>query len=82
VRAASTCDECSGGGVAALPARRAARFFRVDAEAWPLRGGFNATPARRAFDSPIAIACFADRAPCLPSAHVLDLFANELSCLS
>ena len=25
------------------------------------------TPARRAFDSPIAIACFVERAPCLPS---------------
>jgi hypothetical protein len=25
------------------------------------------TPARRAFESPIAIACFADAAPCLPS---------------
>jgi hypothetical protein len=25
------------------------------------------TPARRAFESPIAIACFVDRAPCLPS---------------
>ncbi|QWT21876.1 hypothetical protein KPL74_07685 [Bacillus sp. NP157] len=29
--------------------------------------GFAFTPARRALDSPIAIACFADRAPCLPS---------------
>jgi hypothetical protein len=25
------------------------------------------TPARRAFESPIAIACLVDRAPCLPS---------------
>jgi len=25
------------------------------------------TPARRAFDKPIAIACFVDRAPCFPS---------------
>jgi hypothetical protein len=25
------------------------------------------TPARRAFDKPIAIACFAERAPCLPA---------------
>jgi hypothetical protein len=25
------------------------------------------TPERRAFDSPMAIACFVDRAPCLPS---------------
>ena len=28
---------------------------------------FTFTPARRAFESPIAIACFVDRAPCLPS---------------
>jgi hypothetical protein len=31
-------------------------------------GGFpSLTPARRAFDNPIAIACFVDRAPCFPS---------------
>jgi hypothetical protein len=30
-------------------------------------GGESFTPARRAFDSPIAIACFVDRAPCFPS---------------
>ena len=30
-------------------------------------GGGSLTPARRAFDNPIAIACLADRAPCLPS---------------
>jgi hypothetical protein len=29
--------------------------------------GGNSTPARRAFDSPIAIACLVDRAPCFPS---------------
>src|SRR5207245_117853 len=29
--------------------------------------GGRSTPARRAFDSPIAIACLAERAPCLPS---------------
>jgi hypothetical protein len=32
----------------------------------PFEGG-KSTPARRAFESPIAIACFVDRAPCLPS---------------
>jgi hypothetical protein len=31
------------------------------------RGGRNGTPARRALDSPMAMACFGDRAPCLPS---------------
>jgi hypothetical protein len=30
-------------------------------------GGASFTPALRAFDNPIAIACFADLAPCLPS---------------
>lgn len=32
---------------------------------FPLRRG-TFTPARRAFDKPIAMACLADRAPCLP----------------
>ena len=33
-----------------------------------LAGGFPSfTPERLAFDSPMAIACFVDRAPCLPS---------------
>src|SRR5262249_17883474 len=34
---------------------------------WPLGFGGSSTPARRAFDNPIAIACFVLRAPCLPS---------------
>src|SRR5438067_8563149 len=33
----------------------------------PLRGGANLTPAFRAFDKPIAIACFGFFTPCLPS---------------
>src|SRR6185437_13831189 len=33
----------------------------------PLFGGGSFTPARRALDRPIAIACLAERAPCLPS---------------
>src|SRR5262249_21386738 len=37
------------------------------AAAEPPRGGGSLTPARRAFDRPIAIACLADCAPCLPS---------------
>ncbi len=32
----------------------------------PAGGRGSVTPARRAFDKPIAIACFVDRAPCLP----------------
>jgi hypothetical protein len=38
---------------------------RVRAPAFPRGGSF--TPALRALDSPIAIACLADRAPCFPS---------------
>src|SRR5262245_14976258 len=38
---------------------------RVAREDPALAGSF--TPARRALDSPIAIACLVDRAPCLPS---------------
>jgi hypothetical protein len=40
--------------------------LRVRSDAWPRFGGFSLTPERRAFDKPIAIACFVDRAPCLP----------------
>jgi hypothetical protein len=40
--------------------------FRVDAGAVPFFGAGSFTPARRASDSPIAIACSVDRAPCLP----------------
>src|SRR6266581_7596431 len=40
---------------------------RVLPEAAPSLGGGNFTPARRAFDRPMAMACFVDRAPCLPS---------------
>jgi hypothetical protein len=41
--------------------------FRVDADVAPFLGGGSFTPARRAFDRPIAIACSVERAPCLPS---------------
>jgi hypothetical protein len=47
-------------------ARRADSALRLVA-AFARAGGGSFTPARRAFDSPIAIACFAERAPCLPS---------------
>jgi hypothetical protein len=37
-------------------------------DAFARRGGRpSLTPDRRAFERPIAIACFVDRAPCLPS---------------
>jgi hypothetical protein len=65
-----------------LSARRTARDRRVDGRVPRRRfddaalflvpslaffGDGRFTPARRAFDSPMAIACFVDRAPCLPS---------------
>jgi hypothetical protein len=40
---------------------------RVRLPVAPFFGALSGTPARRAFDRPIAIACLADRAPCLPS---------------
>ena len=55
-------------GDALFPARRdadAALRFVVDLA--PAGGLPSLTPARRAFDRPMAIACFVDRAPCLPS---------------
>ena len=51
-----------------LLARRRADFARRFVDSLALAGGAGrSTPARRAFDNPIAIACFADRAPCFPS---------------
>lgn len=44
-----------------------AAFRRVSSETVPFFGGGSFTPARRAFESPMAIACLADRAPCFPS---------------
>jgi hypothetical protein len=41
-------------------------LFRV-VDLAPRPGGGNFTPDRRAFDSPMAIACLVERAPCFPS---------------
>jgi hypothetical protein len=50
-----------------LAARRAFVALRlVFAFARP-GGGGSFTPARRAFDKPMAMICFVDRAPCFPS---------------
>src|SRR5690242_18962412 len=49
----------------AATARSALR--RVRSLASPFLGGASFTPARRALDNPIAIACLVERAPCLPS---------------
>ena len=42
-------------------------LVRVSADAFPFFGGGSLTPARRALDRPIAMACFDERAPCFPS---------------
>lgn len=40
---------------------------RVSSEVLPSSGGGSSTPARRALERPIAMACLVERAPCLPS---------------
>ncbi len=45
----------------------ASALRRVFSEVLPGAGGGRSTPARRAFDSPMAIACCAELAPCFPS---------------
>ena len=55
--------------------------LRVLSEVVPLLGGGSFTPARRALESPIAIACFVDRAPCFSLANMVHLFAHKLSSL-
>ena len=42
-------------------------FSRVSSGTIPFFGGGSFTPARRALERPIAIACFVERAPCTPS---------------
>ena len=44
-----------------------AACLRVLSEVVPSLGGGSFTPARRALDKPIAIACLAERAACFPS---------------
>ena len=52
----------------ALPlAESRAACFLVRSETFPSDGGCSSTPARRAFERPMAIACFVELAPCLPS---------------
>jgi hypothetical protein len=46
--------------------RSLAARLRVVELACPAFGGFSFTPDRRALDSPIAMACLVERAPCLP----------------
>ena len=65
-RRSIACDRRREGFVRLRPARDAVLALRLVA-ALAFLGVPSFTPARRAFDNPIAIACFVDRAPCLPS---------------
>jgi len=57
-----------GAGFARRPAARLAEAALRLVVALALAGGRgNFTPARRAFDNPMAMACLVDRAPCFPS---------------
>jgi hypothetical protein len=60
-------DRRGDGFVCLRPARAADAALRFVDAFEPAGGRPSLTPARRAFDRPIAIACFVDRAPCLPS---------------
>lgn len=70
-RAANVARDRLAEGFLVAPLRALAESrsacFRACSEVVPLFGGASFTPARRAFESPIAIACFVDRAPCFPS---------------
>jgi hypothetical protein len=64
------------------PARDAeAALFLV--RSFALRGGGGSfTPARRAFERPMAIACFVERAPCLPSRTCrISSWTNSPACV-
>jgi hypothetical protein len=59
-----------------------AAFWRVAAEVVPSLGGGNFTPARRAFDRPMAMACLVEAAPCLPSRMwSISSFTNSPACV-
>jgi len=63
-----TAREREADGLLRRFAARLAYFALCFVLAFALAGGRGSlTPARRAFDSPIAMACLAERAPCLPS---------------
>ena len=60
-------DAFARAGAPCPRAKARAALLRVLSDVAPFAGGFRLTPARRAFDKPIAIACFVERAPCLPA---------------
>jgi hypothetical protein len=60
-------DRRAAGRVPRRAARLADFALRFVLDFDPAGGGGSFTPARRAFERPMAIACFVDRAPCFPS---------------
>ena len=62
---------------------RESRFAcsRVFSGTVPFTGDCSFTPARRALERPMAMACFVERAPCLPSPDVMHLLPYELASL-
>ncbi len=77
--------------LAALPSRSRARRVANDRAGFGLRpvalgaffpgGGGSFTPARLALESPMAIACLAERAPCFPRVRVRSLRARTPACV-
>ena len=59
-------DRAIDGRACLLAPRLAEAALRLVLAFEPAGGRGSVTPARRAFDKRIAIACFVDRAPCLP----------------
>jgi hypothetical protein len=62
-----TLRERRADGLARRPAARVAYVALRFVAALARFGGASFTPERRAFDKPMAIACFVERAPCFPS---------------
>jgi len=62
-----TARDRVGDGLRRDPAFRESRAACFFVLADPRFGGGSFTPARRALDNPMAIACLAERAPCFPS---------------
>jgi hypothetical protein len=56
--------------------------LRLRLGALPFAGAASFTPARRALDRPIAVACFAERAPCFRSRTcAISSRTNSASCV-
>ena len=67
--------------VSDLSCMPALHFYEFFSETVPFFGGFRSTPARRAFDNPMAIACLADLRSVLPFPDMFDFLANKFTGL-